>query len=76
MTNALHPWIDDHPVAAFFVGAYAFTWLVSLPAVFVLPNWSAAILVYVGSFGPPVSVATVTWLRGDDVRDWARQITR
>jgi membrane protease YdiL (CAAX protease family) len=70
------PWIENHPVAAFFVGAYLYTWLVSAPAVFMDPSWPAAILMYVGSFGAPVSAAAVTWLRGDDVRAWARQITR
>ncbi|MFW5918550.1 MAG: CPBP family intramembrane glutamic endopeptidase [Haloferacaceae archaeon] len=69
-------WIDTHPVAAFFVGAYAYTWIVSAPATVMDPSWTAAILVYVGSFGPAVSAAAVTWLRGDDVRAWARQITR
>lgn len=68
------PLVDDHPVAAFFVGAYAYTWLVSAPAVFMEPSWSAAILMYLGSFGPPISAAAVTYLRGDDVRAWASQI--
>lgn len=63
-------------MAAFFVGAYVYTWVVSAPAVFMEPSWTAAVLVYVGSFGPPVSAAAVTWLRGDDVRAWARQITK
>lgn len=76
MSDSRIPWIDDHPVAAFFVGAYAYTWLVSAPAVFMDPSWTAAILIYVGSFGPPVSAATVTWLRGGSVRMWARQIAR
>lgn len=75
MSRRRIPWIDDHPVAAFFVGAYAYTWLVSAPAMFMPASWSAAVLVYVGSFGPPVSAAAVTWLRGDDVGAWARQIT-
>ena len=70
------PLVDDHPVAAFFVGAYAYTWLVSAPALLLPVGWPAAILVYVGSFGPPVSAAAVTWLRGDDVRAWASQVTR
>jgi len=69
------PWVEDHPVAAFFVGAYLYTWLITAPAVFMPPSWTAAILVYIGSFGPPVSAAAVTWLRGDDLRKWARQIT-
>lgn len=68
-------WIDDHPVAAFFIGACAYTWIVSAPAVFMEPSWTAMILIYIGSFGPPISAAVVTWLRGEDVRAWARQIT-
>lgn len=76
MANSELLWIDDHPVAAFFVGAYAYTWVVSSPTLFMEPSWTAAILMYVGSFGAPVSAAVVTWLRGDDVRAWARQITR
>lgn len=76
MGSSSIPLVEDHPVAAFFLGAYLYTWAVSAPAVFMEPSWSAAILVYVGSFGPPVSAAVVTWLRGDDLRAWARQITR
>lgn len=70
------PLVDEHPVAAFFVGAYAYTWLVTAPALVLPASWTAAALVFVGSFGPPVSAATVTWLRGDDVRAWGRQVTR
>ncbi|ELZ32428.1 abortive infection protein [Halogeometricum pallidum JCM 14848] len=71
-----HSLIDEHPVASFFIGAYAYTWIISAPAVFMEPSWTAAILIYIGSFGPPVSAAVVTWLRGDDVREWASQITK
>ncbi|MFC7132453.1 MULTISPECIES: CPBP family intramembrane glutamic endopeptidase [Salinibaculum] len=76
MPDSRLPLVDDHPVAAFFLGAYAYTWLVSAPAVFMDPSWPAAILVVAGSFGPPVSAALVTWARGDDVREWAAQIVR
>jgi membrane protease YdiL (CAAX protease family) len=76
MESSSIPLVEDRPVVAFFLGAYLYTWVVSAPAVFMEPSWSAAILVYVGSFGPPISAAVVTWLRGDDVRAWARQITR
>ena len=75
VVSARLPGVEDHPVAAFFVGAYAFTWLVTAPAVFMEPSWTAAGLVYVGSFGPTVSASVVTWSRGEDVRAWARQIT-
>lgn len=70
------PLVEERPVAAFFVGAYLYTWAITAPALFMPASWTAAILVYVGSFGPPVSAAVVTWLRGDDVRAWARQITK
>lgn len=76
MSKRRFSWIGDHPVVAFFLGAYAYTWIVSAPAVFMEPSWTAAILIYVGSFGPPVSAAIVTWFQGEDVRAWARQITR
>jgi len=68
--------VADHPVASFTVGAYAYTWLVSAPAAFMAESWTAWILVYVGSFGPPLSAAAVTWLQGDSLRAWARQVTR
>ncbi|MGM0604830.1 MAG: CPBP family intramembrane glutamic endopeptidase [Halobacteriota archaeon] len=69
-------WIDDHPVAAFFGGAYAFTWIVSAPAAFMEEGWIPWIIIYIGSFGPLVSAAVVTWFRGDDVGSWARQSIR
>ncbi|MFA9517545.1 CPBP family intramembrane glutamic endopeptidase [Halopenitus sp. H-Gu1] len=75
MSGRWRSWLDEHPVAAFFMGAYAYTWIVSAPAVFMEPSWTAMILIYVGSFGPPISAAVVTWGRGDDLRAWARQLT-
>jgi membrane protease YdiL (CAAX protease family) len=69
-------WVDAHPVAAFVIGAYAYTWIVSAPAFFMEESWTPWILIYVGSFGPPISAAAVTWLRGESVRAWARQIGR
>ncbi|WP_197431237.1 CPBP family intramembrane glutamic endopeptidase [Halorubrum sp. CBA1125] len=76
MATTRIPWVREHPVAAFFVGAYAYTWLITAPAAFMQESWTPWILIYIGSFGPPVSAAVVTWLRGDDVRAWARQIFR
>ncbi|WP_321112593.1 CPBP family intramembrane glutamic endopeptidase [Halorussus salinisoli] len=76
MSKSQLPLIDNHPVVAFFAGAYAYTWIISAPALFMDPSWTAAILIYAGSFGPPVSAAVVTWLQGEDVTAWARQITR
>jgi membrane protease YdiL (CAAX protease family) len=39
-------------------------------------SWTPWILIYIGSFGPPISAAVVTWLQGESVRAWARQISR
>jgi membrane protease YdiL (CAAX protease family) len=76
MSGTVSSWVDEHPVAAFVVGAYAFTWVISAPAAFMEEGWTPWILIYIGSFGPPVSAAAVTWLRGDDVKAWAKQIVR
>ena len=70
------PWVDAHPVIAFVIGAYAYTWIISAPAYFMELSWTPWILIYIGSFGPPVSAAVVTWLQGESVRAWARQIGR
>ena len=70
------PLIDAHPVASFFVLAYAITWSLSAPALFLEESWSAWILIYIGSFGPPASAALVTWLQGNDTKIWASQIIR
>jgi membrane protease YdiL (CAAX protease family) len=69
-------WVDSHPVAAFFIGAYAYTWIISAPAFVMEESWTPWILIYIGSFGPPISAAVVTWLQGESVRAWARQIGR
>jgi len=68
--------IDSHPVASFFLLAYIITWSLSAPALLLEESWSAWILIYIGSFGPAVSAALVTWLQGDDLKIWASQIIR
>lgn len=76
MAESRISWVDSHPLAAFVVGAYVYTWLVSAPAFFMEEGWTPWILIYIGSFGPPISAAVVTWLQGHSVRAWARQIGR
>lgn len=76
MADSRIPWVNSHPVAAFSIGAYAYTWVISAPAYFMEESWTPWILIYIGSFGPPVSAAIVTWLQGESVRAWARQIGR
>lgn len=76
MTRARISWVDSHPVVTFILIAFAYTWLISSPAYIMEESWTPWILIYVGSFGPPISAAVVTWLQGESVRAWARQIGR
>ena len=66
-------WVRRHPVAAFFVLAYALSWLVWIPAS--LAGAGQALLV-VGAFGPAVAAYIVLRITGGSVRAWARQILR
>lgn len=76
MAESRLSWVDAHPVMAFVFVAYAFTWVISAPAYFMEESWTPWLLIYIGSFGPPISAAVVTWLQGESVRAWARQIGR
>ena len=68
--------VDARPVASFFALAYAFSWIVWLPIVAGVGEGFATVSLIVGSFGPAVAGAVVTWLGGDSVAAWARQIVR
>jgi membrane protease YdiL (CAAX protease family) len=74
--------IGEHPVLAFFIGAYAITWGIWFPVLTAIDRgWIAydttAILVLVaGSFGPPVSAAIVTYLTGGSLKGWFSQVLR
>jgi len=68
--------VAAHPVASFLVLAYAFSWVAWLPVVFGLGGGVGTASIVVGSFGPAVAGAVVTWLAGESVRSWARRIVR
>lgn len=63
------------PLAAFFVLAYALSWLILLPAGFgLLPDSSAGVLVWLPPLGPAVAAFVVTALTGG--RPAVRQLLR
>ena len=68
--------VDTRPVATFFVLAYAFSWIGWLPAVIGMVEPIRTLSFVAGGFGPALAGAVVTWLDGESVRAWARQIVR
>lgn len=71
---SLRAWVATHQVAAFFIGAYAISWTLWLPAMLGLGEAVGMVLFFVGVFGPMASAATVVHLRGGSARAWARRI--
>jgi len=67
---------DARPVTTFFVLAYAFSWIGWLPAVVGVAEPIRTLSYVAGGFGPALAGAVVTWLGGESVRAWARQIVR
>lgn len=77
--HGLRELVGTHPIAAYFVVAYAFSWLCWLPGVVSgvdAISGPAAVLIFVGVWGPAVAGALVTWLSGESVRTWARGLLR
>lgn len=60
-----------HPVAAFFLIAYAVSWLCWLPAALGAGGPLPELLVFVGVWGPATAGAAVTWARGESLGRWA-----
>jgi membrane protease YdiL (CAAX protease family) len=69
--------VGARPVAAFFVLAYAFSWVLWLPVVLGAAGAVRTLSFVAGGFGPALAGAVVTWLAdGESVRAWARRIVR
>ena len=66
----------QHPVAAFFVLAYAYSWISWAPAALGIDGPAAELLVFVGVWGPAAAGLTVTRLAGRSTRDWVRGLLR
>jgi membrane protease YdiL (CAAX protease family) len=74
MRQQINDVADAHPVASFFVLAYVFSWIGWLPLVLGAQGVIQPLSFVAGGFGPALAGAVVTWLDGESVRAWARQI--
>jgi membrane protease YdiL (CAAX protease family) len=74
MNQQLREVVDAHPVVAFFVLAYAISWVAWLGPILDLAEPFRTLGFVVGGFGPALAALVVTWLGSDSVRAWARGI--
>ena len=65
-----------HPVASYFVLAYAITWLAWLPDILGYRGDLGQILMMVAQFGPAVAALILVAYTGASVRDWLRGLVR
>jgi uncharacterized protein len=73
----MRTWIARHPAAAFFAGAYAISWTLWLPSVFVEDRTGpVALLFFLGVFGPFAAAAIVGRVTSGSARAWLRGILR
>lgn len=68
--SPVRTWAGAHPVAAFFVCAYAFSWSFWAPAALGFSGPLPEALVFVGVWGPAVAGLTVTRMLGRSGPDW------
>ena len=74
MNQQLREIVDAHPVAAFFVLAYAISWVAWLAPILELAEPFRTLGYLIGGFGPALAALVITWLGTDSIRAWARQI--
>lgn len=66
--------LKDHPIASFFILAYAITWVSWLPATLGQESFISQLGFLIGGFGPAVSALVVIYFTGGSVREWAEKI--
>ena len=75
-------WSKRHPLVAFYVFAYAITWLVALPLIASEQGWIEAqvppVLHYVAGYGPMLAAFLITWFVGGraGLRELAGRMTK
>ena len=78
MSDTSFPVVDRHPVAAFLLVTYAFTWTVQGALAFsgLEASWTHSILIGFGAFGPPIGAAVVVWAGEGSLRQWFSQVLK
>lgn len=74
--NDVRGWVQHHPVASFFVLAYALTWLAWLPPALGYGGVVGLVALHAGGFGPALAAVIILWISGGSVRDWLSSIVR
>jgi membrane protease YdiL (CAAX protease family) len=80
--HSIRKLVGEHPVLAFFVGAYAITWSIWFPLLTAIDRgWvaydaTAIVVLVAASFGPLLSAALVTSLTGGSLKGWFSQVLR
>ena len=74
MNQQIRGVVDSHPVVAFFVLAYAISWVAWLGPILELGEPFGTLGYLIGGFGPALAALVITWLGSDSVRAWASQI--
>ena len=68
--------VAGHPVAAFFMFAYLYSWLCWAPAALGYDGVAGQVAIFVGVWGPAAAGLTVTMMLGRSVRGWIRGMFR
>lgn len=74
--GALWRWVAHRPVAAFFILAYAYSWLCWAPAALGADSALSDAAIFVGVWGPAAAGLTVTAMLRRPVRAWIRGMLR
>jgi hypothetical protein len=69
-------WASRHPVATFFVLAYAISWLAWLPAMLGYGGRLGGPLSMLAQFGPALATLVAVWLSGASPRELLRSVVR
>lgn len=68
-------YVEKYRVALFFILAVGISWACWLPVLFFVdPEQTSQLYLIPGGFGPLLAAAVMLWIRGENLRLWARRI--